>query len=100
MLLADAPHASDFWWVSGLQAFRARTIEIVNQAQHFGYRSGIDGGGSAGSEFREGLESTERDRAYIVFKVSRLISSTWIVFLLVQRSAQRAQAWAEATDRR
>jgi len=64
------------------KTFRARMIEIVDQAQHFGYRSGI-GGSGAGGEFREGLESTERD-----------------LFLLVQRSAQLAQAWAESTVKR
>jgi len=65
------------------KAFRTRIVDIVGQAQHFRYGSGIGGSSAAGNEFREGLESTERD-----------------LFLLVQRNAHQAQEWAEGTDKR
>ncbi|KAF8303267.1 GINS complex Psf3 component [Clavulina sp. PMI_390] len=62
------------------KAFRSRMVELVDQAQNFGTGSGGD---AAGNEFREGLESTERE-----------------LFLLVQKSAQQAKQWAESTEKR
>lgn len=42
------------------QTFRARLADLVDQAQHYGDATGTSSG--AGHEFREGMESTERER--------------------------------------
>ncbi|KAF5333299.1 hypothetical protein D9611_002228 [Ephemerocybe angulata] len=67
------------------KAFKARVVELVDQAQHF---AAIGAGGSGGSSgdvaqsFREGLDSTERE-----------------IFSLAQASAKRMKAWYDESDK-
>ncbi|KAF8339179.1 GINS complex, Psf3 component [Cantharellus anzutake] len=76
---------------SDLWAFRERLVEIVDQAQHFGFAS-VTAGSAAGrsgeptgnaKEFREGLESAERE-----------------IFLLIQQTAQQTKVWLDSSDKR
>lgn len=48
------------------KTFKARLIDLMDQAHHFGGAASSMGGGGeggdGGGEFREGLEATERER--------------------------------------
>jgi hypothetical protein len=49
------------------KTFHARLIDLMDQAQHFGGGAsslGVSSTGDPGEEFREGLESTEREREF------------------------------------
>lgn len=46
------------------KTFRARLVEVIDQAQHFAALGPVGAGGSSGDSaqaFREGLDSTERE---------------------------------------
>jgi len=52
-----------------VQAFKARVVELVDQAQHFAAIGAGGSGGSAGEtakSFREGLDASERESGCIV----------------------------------
>ena len=52
-----------------LQAFRERLLEVIDQAQHFAVLGQAGAGGSSADtaqSFREGLDTTERERMYLV----------------------------------
>jgi hypothetical protein len=47
------------------KTFRARLVEVIDQAQHFAALGPVGAGGSSGDSaqaFREGLDATERER--------------------------------------
>ncbi|KAG6886927.1 hypothetical protein C0992_001611 [Termitomyces sp. T32_za158] len=49
------------------KTFRARLIEVIDQAQHFAALGPVGSGGSSGDTaqlFREGLDATEREREF------------------------------------
>ncbi|KAG6890923.1 hypothetical protein C0995_000880 [Termitomyces sp. Mi166 len=51
--------------LSNPKTFRARLIEVIDQAQHFAALGPVGAGGSSGDTaqlFREGLDATERER--------------------------------------
>ncbi|TFK43139.1 hypothetical protein BDQ12DRAFT_731194 [Crucibulum laeve] len=67
------------------RAFRARLIEVIDQAQHFAALTQTGAGGSSSDStqtFREGLDTTERE-----------------LFALAQESAKRTKRWYEETER-
>ena len=80
-----------------VKAFRGRILEVIDQAQHFaalGQASGGGGGSSNSAQsFREGLDTTERERESSSF-LNILLSSS-AVFALAQESAKRTKQWAE-----
>ncbi|GLB33607.1 putative GINS complex protein [Lyophyllum shimeji] len=67
------------------KTFRARLVEIIDQAQHFAALGPVGAAGSSGDTaqlFREGLDATERE-----------------LFSLAQESAKRTKRWYEESDR-
>ncbi|KAF8076185.1 hypothetical protein FPV67DRAFT_1604787 [Lyophyllum atratum] len=67
------------------KTFRARLIEVIDQAQHFAALGPVGAGGASGDTaqlFREGLDSTERE-----------------LFSLAQESAKRTKRWYDESDR-
>ncbi|KAF5387772.1 hypothetical protein D9615_000213 [Tricholomella constricta] len=67
------------------KTFRARLVEVIDQAQHFAALGPVGAGGASGDVaqlFREGLDSTERE-----------------LFSLAQESAKRTKKWYEESDR-
>ncbi|KNZ74433.1 DNA replication complex GINS protein PSF3 [Termitomyces sp. J132] len=68
-----------------LKTFRARLIEVIDQAQHFAALGPVGTSGSSGDiaqMFREGLDAAERE-----------------LFSLAQESAKRTKKWYEENDR-
>ncbi|RDB23139.1 DNA replication complex GINS protein PSF3 [Hypsizygus marmoreus] len=68
-----------------ITTFRARLVEVIDQAQHFAALGPVGAGGSNGDTaqaFREGLDTTERE-----------------LFALAQESAKRTKKWYEESDR-
>ncbi|KII95381.1 hypothetical protein PLICRDRAFT_34229 [Plicaturopsis crispa FD-325 SS-3] len=67
------------------KAFRDRLIEVIDQAQHFaalGPSSSSSTGLDSAQQFREGLDTTERE-----------------LFAMAQESSKRTKVWYEATDK-
>ncbi|KAF8219976.1 GINS complex, Psf3 component [Tricholoma matsutake] len=67
------------------KTFRARLVEVIDQAQHFAALGPVGGGSASGDSaqaFREGLDATERD-----------------LFILAQESAKRTKKWYDDSDR-
>ncbi|KAH0587371.1 hypothetical protein H2248_006168 [Termitomyces sp. 'cryptogamus'] len=68
-----------------IKTFRARLIEVIDQAQHFAALGPVGTSGSSGDiaqMFREGLDAAERE-----------------LFSLAQESAKRTKKWYEENDR-
>ncbi|KAF9520366.1 hypothetical protein BS47DRAFT_1323888 [Hydnum rufescens UP504] len=65
------------------KTFRARLVDLIDQAQHFDGTAGSTSASGTGNEFREGLESTERE-----------------IFALAQNSAHLMKTWHESSDKR
>jgi len=66
------------------RAFRARLVEVVDQAQHFAALGQSGGGGSTGNSaqsFRQGLDMTERE-----------------LFSFAQESARKTKQWYEENN--
>ncbi|EJU06224.1 hypothetical protein DACRYDRAFT_92318 [Dacryopinax primogenitus] len=86
-LVADILEESQAKELQGvlLTTFKERFVDLMDQAQHFGSLPGsaADNMGDRGSDFREGLEMTERE-----------------LFLLGQESAKAVRLWYESTDRK
>jgi GINS complex subunit 3 len=84
------------------KTFRARLVEVIDQAQHFGALGPVGAGGSSGDSaqaFREGLDATERERecSSIPADFDELTNAT--VFTLAQESAKRTKKWYDESDK-
>lgn len=87
-----------------LQTFKERLVEVIDQAQHFAALGTGGGSGSASGDsaqtFREGLDGTERERAYTsIFSRRVLLNVCSIVFALAQESAKRTKLWYEGIEK-
>lgn len=79
-----------------VKAFRGRLLEVIDQAQHFAALGHASGGGASSNtaqSFREGLDTTERERESPIVYFFPLSLCT--VFALAQESAKRTKQWAE-----
>ena len=80
-----------------LQTFLSRLPEVVDQAQHFASITTATAGAGAADPsgaFREGLDGTERERAYSnVISWDCDILTAGVVFTLAQMSVQSTKKW-------
>jgi len=76
---------------------------MIDQAQHFATLGhGGPGGllGSTAQAFREGLDSTERERKGITPSITHLLTeAARLVFSLAQESAKFTKRWYEESER-
>ncbi|KAF8826557.1 hypothetical protein HHX47_DHR5000098 [Lentinula edodes] len=85
------------------QTFKGRLVDVIDQAQHFAALGPVEGGGGGGIDsapqmFREGLDTTERERTYQEHVPNKRYSSLSLVFVLAQESARRMKKWYEESS--
>lgn len=96
-VLSTAAHADP------TQTFKARLVEVIDQAQHFaalGPSSGAGASGDMTAMFREGLDATERECEWCNPDVACDADNPMCpVFALAQASAKQTKKWYETSDR-
>jgi GINS complex subunit 3 len=84
------------------KTFRARLVEVIDQAQHFAALGPVGAGGPSGDSaqaFREGLDATERERECCSIPPHFDGLKDVAVFTLAQESAKRTKKWYDESDK-